>query len=135
MGNFGLLTYMPGLDKPEARKFEDSFYKISGGKWPIEQLWLGYQTMMMYVEAVKKAGSLDVEKVIKAFEGLTWEGPAGTVTMRAKDHQAIQPMVIGQVVKKTKYFDFPYLKPIQVIPSEQTTYKPEDFGWKPYKEK
>ena len=86
---------------------------------------------MMYVEAVNKAGSLDVEKVIKAFEGLTWEGPAGTVTMRAKDHQAVQPMVIGQVVKKTKYFNFPYMKPVQVIPSEQVAYKPEDFGWKP----
>jgi len=54
--------------------------------------------------------------------------------MRAKDHQIMHPMIVGQVVKKTKYFDFPYLKPLQIIPLEQLDYKPEDFGWKPYKE-
>jgi branched-chain amino acid transport system substrate-binding protein len=51
--------------------------------------------MMMNASAVKKAGSLDVNKVIKAFEGLEWKGPLGTLVMRAKDHQAIAPMVIG----------------------------------------
>jgi len=135
VGSLGMSTYLSGVDTPKAKKFEESFYKISGGKWPTEQQWFGYQIMMMYAKAVNKAGSLDIEKVIKTFEGLTWEGPVGTVTMRAKDHQAIQPMVIGQVVEKTKYFDFPYMKPIQVIPSEQTAYKPEDFGWKHYKER
>ena len=33
--------------------------------------------MMMYAEAVKKAGTTDTDKVIKAFEGLQWEGPQG----------------------------------------------------------
>ncbi len=131
IGSFGVDIFMLGVDTSKARKFEDSFYKASGETWPVGQINIGYQMAMMYAEAVKKAESLDVEKVIKAFEGLKWEGPAGTVTMRAKDHQAVQPMVIGQVVKKTKYFNFPYMKPVQVIPSEQIAYKPEDFGWKP----
>jgi len=131
IGSFGVDIFMLGVDTSKARKFEDSFYKASGETWPVGQINIGYQMAMMYAEAVKKAESLDVEKVIKAFEGLKWEGPAGTVTMRAKDHQAVQPMVIGQVVKKTKYFNFPYMKPVQVISSEQITYKPENFGWKP----
>ena len=126
---------MPGVDTPEARKFEEMFHEISGGFWPEEQVWYGYKGLMMYAEAVKKAGSIDVDKVIKAFEGMKWNGPTGTVTVRAKDHQAFQPMVIGQIVKKTKYFNFPYLKPIYVVSSEQVDYKPEDFGWKPYEEK
>ena len=135
VGSIGAGMFPPGIDTPKARKFEDSFYKATGGTWPVGQIYIGYQMMMMYAEAVKKAGSLDVEKMIKAFEGLKWEGPAGTVTMRAKDHQAIQPMVIGQVVKKTKYFDFPFTKPIEVIPAEQVNYKPEELGWKPHKGK
>ena len=135
VGSFGIGIFLPGLDTPKARKFEDSFYKTSGGIWPYEQVYMSYLIMMMYAEAVNKAGSLDVEQIIKAFEGLKWEGPTGTVTMRAKDHQAIQPIVIGQVVKKTKYFNFPYVKPIHVIPAEELDYKPEDFGWKPYKGK
>jgi branched-chain amino acid transport system substrate-binding protein len=134
IGNFGVASIIPGLETPEAKKLEESFYEKTGGTWPYEQIWYAYKALMMYAEAVKKAGSLDIEKIIKAFEGLKWEGPTGTVTMRAKDHQLMQPIIVGQVVKKTKYFDFPYLKPLQVIPLEQLDYKPEDFGWKPYKE-
>jgi branched-chain amino acid transport system substrate-binding protein len=134
LGNFGVASFMPGVDTPEARKLEESFYEKSGGTWPVEQVWYAYKGLILYAEAVKKAGSLDVDKIIKAFEGMKWNGPTGTVTMRAKDHQLMQPMIAGQVVKKTKYYDFPYLKPLQIIPPEQLDYKPEEFGWKPYKE-
>ncbi len=135
VGDYGVGSFVLGLDIPAARKFEDSFYEKTGGTWPVEQIWLGYKGMVLYAEAVKKAGSLDVEKIIKAFEGLKWNGPTGTVTMRAKDHQLMQPMCVGQVVKKTKYYDFPYVKPIEVIPPDQLTYKPEEFGWRPYQGK
>jgi branched-chain amino acid transport system substrate-binding protein len=133
VGSFAVMSFFPGYDTPKAKKFEDSFYELSGGKWPFEQTWMAYKGLMMYAEALKKAGSLDVDKVIGAFEGLTWNGPTGPVTIRAKDHQAFQPMIICQVVKqKTKYFDFPYFKSVHVIPLEQLDYNPEEFGWKPY---
>jgi len=134
VGNFGVASFMPGLETPEAKKLEESFYEKSGGTWPVEQVWYGYKGMIIYAEAVKKAGSIDAKKVIKAFEGMKWNGPTGTAVMRAQDHQLMQPMIIGQVIKKTKYFSHPYLKPIQVIPAEQLDYKPEELGWKPYKE-
>jgi len=134
VGNYGIASFMPGLDTPEGIKLEESFYEKSGGTWPVEQIWYAYKGVILYAEAVKKAGSFDVEKIIKAFEGMKWNGPTGTVTMRAQDHQLMQPMIVGQVVKKMKYYTHPYLKPIQVIPAEQLDYKPEDFGWKPYKE-
>lgn len=133
VGNFGVASFVLGLDTPQAKKLEQSFHE-KAGVWPVEQIWYAYKAMILYGEVVKKAGSLDVDKIIKAFEGLKWGGPTGTVTMRAKDHQLMQPMIVAQVVKKTKYYDFPYLKPLQVIPSGQLEYKPEDFGWKPYKE-
>jgi branched-chain amino acid transport system substrate-binding protein len=133
VGNFAVASFAPGLDTPEAKKLEESFYEKSG-VWPVEQIWYAYKGVVLWAEAVKKAGSIDTDKVIKAFEGMKWNGPTGTVTMRAQDHQLMQPMIAAQVVKKTKYYDFPYLKPLQVIPAEQLSYKPEDFGWKPYKE-
>jgi branched-chain amino acid transport system substrate-binding protein len=133
VGNFGVASFVPGLDTPEAKKLEESFYEKSG-VWPVEQIWYAYKGVVLWAEAVKKAGSIDTDKVIKAFEGMKWNGPTGTVTMRAQDHQLMQPMIVGQVVKKTKYYDHPYLKPLQIIPAEQLAYKPEDFGWKPYKE-
>jgi len=133
VGNYAVASFVPGLDNPEAKKLEESFYE-KAGVWPVEQIWYAYKGVVLWAEAVKKAGSIDTDKVIKAFEGMKWNGPTGTVTMRAQDHQLMQPMIAAQVVKKTKYYDFPYLKPLQIIPVEQLVYKPEDYGWKPYKE-
>jgi branched-chain amino acid transport system substrate-binding protein len=133
VGNYAVASFVPGLDNPEAKKLEESFYE-KAGVWPVEQIWYAYKGVVLWAEAVKKAGSIDTDKVIKVFEGMKWNGPTGTVTMRAQDHQLMQPMIAAQVVKKTKYYDFPYLKPLQIIPAEQLVYKPEEYGWKPYKE-
>jgi branched-chain amino acid transport system substrate-binding protein len=135
VGNFGVGSYIPGLDTPEARHFEESFYKKSGGTWPVEQVLYSYKALTLYAEAVRNAGSLDVEKIIKAFENIRWNGPTGTLTMRKKDHQIEMPMCVGQIVEKTKYFDYPYLKPLEVIPFEKLSYEPEEYGWKPYEAK
>ena len=51
------------------------------------------------VAGMKKANSTDPAKVAKAMEGMTIEGPFGPMTMRAEDHQLIQPLFIGTFVK------------------------------------
>ena len=40
------------------------------------------------VEALKKAGSTDTEKLIAAMEGLSFDTPKGKMTFRKEDHQA-----------------------------------------------
>ena len=44
------------------------------------------------VEALKKAGSTDTEKLIAAMEGMSFETPKGRMTFRKEDHQAMQSM-------------------------------------------
>jgi len=44
------------------------------------------------VEALKKAGSTDTDKLIAAMEGMSFETPKGTMTFRKEDHQAMQSM-------------------------------------------
>ena len=44
------------------------------------------------VEALRKAGSTDTEKLIAAMEGLSFETPKGRMTFRKEDHQAMQSM-------------------------------------------
>ncbi len=44
------------------------------------------------VEAIKKAGSTDTERLIAAMEGLAFETPKGRMTFRKEDHQAMQSM-------------------------------------------
>ena len=44
------------------------------------------------VEALKKAGSTDTEKLITAMEGMSFDSPKGRMTFRKEDHQAMQSM-------------------------------------------
>jgi branched-chain amino acid transport system substrate-binding protein len=44
------------------------------------------------VEALRKAGSTDTEKLIAAMEGMAFETPKGRMTFRKEDHQAMQSM-------------------------------------------
>ncbi len=48
-----------------------------------------YQGIKLWAECVKKAGSLDREKMLAAIEsGVSIEGPAGTVSLDPKTHHA-----------------------------------------------
>lgn len=134
IGDVGANQYILGVDTPQAKAFEDGFFKSSGGKWPSFVAMEAYIGTKMYFEAVKKAKTFETEAVIKAFEGMTYEGPLGAITMRKEDHQAQSPVAVGEVVKKTKYYDFPYLKPIMIVPAAEVSATLEESGWKPYKE-
>ncbi len=125
--------YILGIDTDKARAFEDIFHKFSEGKWPSFVIMEAYIGTKMFIEAVRKAGSFETEKVIAAFEGMTWEGPIGTITMRKEDHQAQTPAVIAEYAAKTKYYDFPYLNPIMTIPADKISLTLEESGWKPWK--
>ena len=134
IGSVAATFMLLGINTPKAKQFEEAFYKETK-TWPVEQIYQGYSGMMICAAAVKKAGSFDTQKVIKAMEGFEWDGPYGKVLIRAQDHQAILPLYVGKVEGKTKYFDFPYFTPVMTVPAKQIEYKPEDYGWKPYKER
>jgi branched-chain amino acid transport system substrate-binding protein len=52
----------------------------------------GMSAGIALVEAIKKAGGTDTEKLIAAMEGLSFETPKGRMTFRKEDHQAMQSM-------------------------------------------
>ena len=52
----------------------------------------GMSAGIAIVEALKKAGSTDTEKLIAAMEGMSFETPKGKMTFRKEDHQAMQSM-------------------------------------------
>ena len=53
----------------------------------------------MLAKAMDQAKSTDPAKVGKALEGMKFAGPAGEVTMRADNHQLIQPLFISTYSK------------------------------------
>lgn len=50
------------------------------------------------VAAIKKAKSLNTQKLIKALEGQTVQGPKGAYTIRKQDHLCMQPMYITKLI-------------------------------------
>ncbi len=56
-----------------------------------------YGLLFAYKAAVEAAGATDTDSVRASLEGLSWDTPQGTKTIRAGDHQAMQPMYVVEV--------------------------------------
>jgi branched-chain amino acid transport system substrate-binding protein len=57
----------------------------------------GFVAAQMIVHAIEKSGGSDVNKMISALEGWTFNAPKGKETVRASDHAMIQDMYIAQL--------------------------------------
>jgi branched-chain amino acid transport system substrate-binding protein len=91
-------------------------------KWPFGAMGKAYNGTKFLLEAIKKAGTLDIPTIIKTFEGMRWEGVTGPMVMRAEDHQVMMPLPIAEMVKTTnEFYPFPYVGEPTILPMEKTT--------------
>lgn len=70
----------------------------------------GFAAAQLVVESLKKTnGAVDAATLIKAMEGLSFESPKGTFTIRPEDHVALQPLYLVKLTNVTdpqfKFFD------------------------------
>lgn len=82
-------NFWHGVDTPGGRVLAEVI-KAKTGDVPNYLLACGYAVVQVLLEGILKAGTADVPAVIKALEGMTYEGPTGTETVRAEDHQVIK---------------------------------------------
>lgn len=82
-----------------------------------------FNAMNMFDAAIDEVGGWDPIAVARAMEGRTLETPYGTITMRAEDHQIIQPLVLStfsdDVPRGVEGMEFGF-KTDKVIPAEAT---------------
>ncbi|RQW62140.1 ABC transporter substrate-binding protein [Vibrio viridaestus] len=64
--------------------------KAKYGITPNYPLAADYTTTKIMLDAIAKAGTTDSSAVIKALEGMTYDGPTGKESIRAADHQVIK---------------------------------------------
>src|SRR5450755_1644009 len=143
VGHLAAWNYFMTLKGPanDAFKKEWAAYanakKLAGADKPLtnEPMEAAYVGMNMWKQAVEKAKSTDVDKVIAAMGGQTFKAPDGfTIKMDEKNHHLWKPVFIGEiqangqfnVVWKTK-------GPIRATP--WSPYIPEDKGKKDEPEK
>jgi branched-chain amino acid transport system substrate-binding protein len=79
------------------REYTEKLSKYMKDEYPSSWAIQGYTGMQFLVEAIKKAGSTDSEKVAKALLGLSIDTPIGRQTLREKDHQADRGQLYGKM--------------------------------------
>lgn len=82
-------NYWHGVDTPGGRTVAE-VVKAKTGDVPTYLHACGYAVAQVMLEGITKAGTTDVPAIIKALEGMTYEGPTGTETVRPEDHQVIK---------------------------------------------
>ncbi|QFY12102.1 ABC transporter substrate-binding protein [Nonomuraea phyllanthi] len=89
--------YFPGAAGTETEKAMLDAVKAAGGT-PDLFTPDGFVAAQMMVHAITEGGD-DVEAMVGALEGYTFDGPKGPTTVRASDHALIQPMYQAKLVK------------------------------------
>ncbi|WP_246239097.1 urea ABC transporter substrate-binding protein [Paenibacillus anseongensis] len=97
-GHYTAWNYYQTTDTPENKKFVEA-YKAKYGKDRVtdDPIEAGYTAVYLWAEAVKKAGSFDVEKVKAAAKGIEWNSPEGKVTIDGENQHISKTARIGQI--------------------------------------
>jgi urea transport system substrate-binding protein len=103
-GHLAVWNYFQTTDTPENQKFVDSYKKAYGQERvtddPIEA---AYFAVYLWAEAVKKAGSFDVEKVKAAADGIEFKAPGGTVKIDGATQHTWKTVRIGEIQKDGQF--------------------------------
>ncbi len=87
------------IDTPQHQRFLTAYLK----RWdepPRAGSVIGYSTIRTAAAAIRKAGSLETEKLVEAMKGLEVETPFGPIVFRAVDHQSTLGAYVGRTARK-----------------------------------
>ena len=98
-------NYYQTVKSPENEKFVAAF-KAKYGKDAVtsDPMEAAYVSLYLYKAMVEKAGSFDVDKVIAASGGVSFDAPEGKVTVNGENHHIAKTALIGEV-QKNKLID------------------------------
>jgi branched-chain amino acid transport system substrate-binding protein len=110
----GVDVWIPGMKLTETVKWMEKFNKANPGRTPEYWAPLAYSNLMTVVEAIKRAGSTDKEKLIAAMEKTDYNSPMGRMTFKKSEegglHQAIDEQIITQWQSGVSYVVYPASK-------------------------
>lgn len=97
-GHLAVWNYFQSTNTPENKVFVEK-YKKKYGKDRVtdDPIEAAYFAVHLWAEAVKKAGSFDVDKVKKAADGIEYKAPGGTVKIDGKTQHTWKIVRIGEI--------------------------------------
>ncbi len=99
VGHLAAWNYFMSVDTPENAKFIKQWHQFIGDKKrvtndPMEAHVIGFN---MWVKAVQKAGTTDVDAVEQAMIGMTSPNMTGGTAVMNKNHHLSKPVLIGEI--------------------------------------
>jgi branched-chain amino acid transport system substrate-binding protein len=102
---------------PKMKEFVEKFRKATGAYpdgWAVQD----YDAIYLLKAAIEKAKTIDTDAVVKAIEGMPFDGLRQKFTVRALDHMATVPCYQGTIAKDPNY-PFKTWKDITRVPGDQ----------------
>ncbi|MDH2425052.1 urea ABC transporter substrate-binding protein [Sphaerisporangium sp. TRM90804] len=97
-GHLVAWNYYQTTDNPANKKFVDAFKaKYGADRVTSDPMEAGYNAVYLWAEAVKKAGTTEVEAVKKAAGGIKLDRPEGAVTIDGENQHMFKTARIGLV--------------------------------------
>ena len=126
-GHYAAWNYFQSLPGDNNKAFVDAFVKyctsnnLPGGSSRVtdDPICWSYTGLWLWKNAVEKAGSFDVDKVIAALSGLEFDSPAGKVKMHESNHHLAKPAIIGKICRDGQF---------EIVSSTGKLVTPEPFG-------
>jgi len=124
-------NYYQTVDSPTNASFVEAFKAKYGQDRPTsDPMEAAYTSMWLYKAMVEKAGTFDVDQVIDASDGISYDAPEGTVVVDGENHHISKTALIGEVQPD---------KLIKTIWSSDAPIEPDPFlktytWWDPSKE-
>ncbi|MCF1709230.1 urea ABC transporter substrate-binding protein [Tabrizicola sp. J26] len=106
VGQLAAWNYFQSADTPENKAFIEQWHAFTGNPKrttndPMEATYIGFN---MWVNAVEKAGTTDVDKVSEAMIGQEFPNLTGTTAKMLPNHHLTKPVLIGEI-KEDGQFD------------------------------
>jgi urea transport system substrate-binding protein len=97
-GHLAVWNYFQTTNTPENKAFVEK-YKAKYGKDRVtdDPIEAAYFAVHLWAEAVKKAGSFDVDKVKAAAKGIEYKAPGGTVKIEGENQHTWKTVRIGEI--------------------------------------
>ncbi len=143
VGHLAAWNYFMSLKNPANEEFKKKWaayavkMKLPNADKPLtnDPMEAAYVGMNMWKQAVEKAKSTDVDKVIAAMAGQSFKAPDGfTIKMDEKNHHLHKPVFIGEV-QANGQFNVVWKTPGPIKATPWSPYIPEDKGKKDEPEK
>ena len=118
-GDYLAWNYFESVDRPQNKQFVESFKKKFGDHRGIsDPMEAAYAGVYLWAQAVRAAGTDDVQAIRRALQGQSIEGPGATLRLDPGNNHAWKMFRMGKIVDATR---------IELVYSSDKLLSPEPF--------